>query len=168
MTMTLISTVTVGFAGAASIEFTGIPQTGTDLLVHFSGRTDQTASRSATLSLNNVTTGFTARVLEGSGSAATSGTQTTLFARMTGTTANTFGVSTCYIPNYTSANIKSYSIELAQEANNSVAIMDILAGLWSNTAAITSLKITVGDLLVEGSMASLYTITKGSGGATVS
>jgi len=38
MTMTHISTVQVGAGGAASINFTSIPQTGTDLALVMSGR----------------------------------------------------------------------------------------------------------------------------------
>jgi len=57
------------------------------------------------------------------------------------TVTNTFGNSSIYIPNYTSSNYKSYSVEGAVEANGTsssgVQGLAMTAGLWSNTAAIT-------------------------------
>jgi hypothetical protein len=46
----------------------------------------------------------------------------------------------------------------------------IIAGIQTSTAAITSLTITLqaSDTIAQYSTASLYTITKGSGGASVS
>ena len=145
-TYTLISSVTVGSGNSASIEFTSIPQTYTDLILSWSGR-HYTAFSSPlcniVIELNGSTSNFSGIYLEGNGSSASSST----FARFVGvdntttSTSNTFSNNTLYIPNYTSSNYKSFSADSAQETNASSAQLTFNAGLWSNSNAITSLKI---------------------------
>lgn len=176
MTLSLISTVTVGAGGAASISFTGIPQTGTDLLIVLSGRGDAAAIQQPIFTRINGTTGtfYSERQLYGTGSAAASTNRSAgsefRYVYMTGssTTSSTFSNTSIYIPNYTSANNKSVSIESTVENNATGSWQNINAGLWSSTAAITSLSLLPDAAnFVQYSTASLYTITKGSGGATV-
>jgi hypothetical protein len=52
-TYTLINSVTVGSGGAASMEFTSIPSTYTDLVVKISGRSDNTGSFANYLRFNS-------------------------------------------------------------------------------------------------------------------
>lgn len=173
MTMKLVSTITVGAGGIASIEWTGIPQTGTDLIVLFSLRSDRSAiSDVLSWTLNGSTTSFSYKRLEGrSGTASTlSGSEQwpNAFNGNTGT-SNTFGNGQAYIANYTGSTGKSISIESVSENNALDAQVHMLGGLWNNTSAITSIKLTgIGTNFLQYSTASLYTITKGSGGATVS
>ena len=173
MTMQLIETKTLGTA-AASIEFTSIPQDGTDLLVLVSGRSARTADvvDFIALALNGSTASRTGRDLRGSGSAASSNTHTdgNIGPVSSATsTANTFGNLSIYIPNYTSAVNKSASSDAVMENNATTSYQAIHAHLWSNTAAITSVTLTmILSTFVAGSTASLYKITKGAGGATVS
>jgi hypothetical protein len=47
-----------------------------------------------------------------------------------------------YIPNYAGSAYKSISIDAVDENNASSAYSVLTAGLWSNTAAITSLRLT--------------------------
>ena len=71
-----------------------------------------------------------------------------------------------YIPNYTGSTNKSISVDSVTENNATNNLMNIQAGLWSNTAAITSILFTsdtAGGFLA-GSTISLYKITKGSDG----
>jgi hypothetical protein len=138
---TLLEKITVGAAGASSVSFSGIPQTGyTDLVVKVSGRA---SNPYMDINFNNNATGFTSKYLYGTGSAAGSGSQAKFLGvtSSTSNTANTFGNMEFYIPNYTSANYKSYSADSAQETNATAAEMHLVAGLWSNTAAITSIQI---------------------------
>ena len=171
MTMTLVSTVTVGAGGATSIAFTGIPQTGTDLLIRISSR-NSGGVNAALISFNSSTTGFSARRLFGSGSTVSSNTYTDnrgFYTSFSTDTAGTFGNCEIYIPNYSGSTNKSYSSDSVSENNAAAAYQALIAGLWSNTAAITSISLypTSGNF-DQYSTASLYTITKGSGGATVS
>lgn len=170
MTLSLVQTVTVGAGGITGITFSSIPQTATDLLLIVSGRSPSTGSYADGFNLapNSASSGLSARRLNGDGSAASSGTGTSWFVRFGGglATANTFGNAAIYIPNYTSSTAKSASIDAVTENNATNAIAQIQAASWTGTAAITSLFLD-GDF-VQYSTASLYTITKGSGGATVS
>jgi hypothetical protein len=172
--MQLIETKTLGTA-AASIEFTSIPQGFTDLLLLYSFRDTGTNSSfrvfETSLSFNTLTTGFSVRALFGDGAGAGTFTQT----RFAGwhpdaaATASTFGNTSLYIANYSGATNKSYSIDQVTENNATTARASLVAGLWSNTAAITGITFTTnGTTLAVGSTISLYGVLKGSGGATVS
>ena len=164
--MTLIETKTLTTA-AASIEFTSIPQDGTDLLVLISARS---ASGSETrLALNGSTSSFSRRDLYGTGSSvASSSASDNYIGEMANSArlADTFGSMNLYIPNYTGSTNKSFSVETVDENNATLSSQRILAGLWSNTAAITSLTISTdaGQNIVAGSTISLYKITKGTDG----
>ncbi len=175
MTMTLVSTVEVGAGGAASIDFTSIPQTGTDLLLVVSARTGNSSvydNLRVQFNGDTNTANYSARYLDGSGSAATSDVATDVQGITEGNTAtaSTFGNASIYIPNYTSAVAKSVNSDSVSENNATAARQRISAGLWSGTAAITSiaLKANSGTNFAQYSTASLYVIQKGSGGASVS
>jgi len=161
--MKLIESKTLGTA-QASIEFTSIPQDGTDLVVFCSLRTNVNAI-AATLSFNTGGT-YTRRRLQGDGSSVISDTASVdlVVNASTGTTTNTFSNTQIYIPNYTGSTAKSYSSDSVTENNSTEAYQTLIAGRWSETAAITSLKITVANTLDAGSIISLYKITKGSDG----
>jgi hypothetical protein len=167
--MTLVSTVTVGSGGAASIVFSSIPQTATDLVILISGRCT-TTSNEIYLDFNGGSSVQSERRLVGDGSTTASQTSTDgWIASMpkSSFTANTFGSTMVYIPNYTAAVNKSISVDDVNENNASNADQVIRAMLWASTAAITSLTLVAANF-AQHSTASLYTITKGSGGATVS
>jgi len=104
------------------------------------------------------------RRLTGTGAAASSGSgtgDTSLFLdnpSSNSATASTFGNGEYYIPNYTSSNYKSVSADAVSENNNTTAYARLTAGLWSNTAAITSIRLTpdTGTAWVTNSTATLY------------
>jgi hypothetical protein len=83
-------------------------------------------------------------------------------------TSSTFGNQQIYIPNYTSTASKSISIDSVAENNATLGNQQIVAGVFNQAAGITSLKFTCGANFAQYSTASLYTVTKGSGGASVS
>jgi hypothetical protein len=153
-TMTLISSTTVGLLGAASIDFTSIPSTYTDLVVKVSGRSDRAiySFTSIKVQFNGSTSGYTYRLLIGDGSTASSVNNTNDGEGSTGimvysldqtnSTSNTFGNSEIYIPNYAGSTNKSVSADGVMELNGSNAGMALTAGLWSNSSAITSIKLT--------------------------
>ena len=165
-TYTLIQKTTVGSGGAASIEFTSIPQTFTDLVVRSSLRSDQAnLYGSSTISLNNSTANFTYRFVYGEGATAASFSgSTNLSADQNGdtATANTFSNFDMYIPNYTSSNYKSISQDSVTENNGTTAYAELGALLWSNTAAITSIKLSPASTKVwkQYSSVSLYGVAK--------
>ena len=162
----LLERITVGLAGASSISFNNIPQTGyTDLKVVVSARDTRSGSvlNGLVIRFNGLSTGFSSRVLEGSGSGASSFTDTQgLIGENTSAsaTANTFSSTDIYIPNYTSSNYKSFSFDSVTENNATAAYADLGAGLWSNTAAITSVTLTSlnSASFVQYSTFSLYAL----------
>jgi hypothetical protein len=172
MAITKIATVTVGSGGAASIDFTSIPGTMTDLMVQFSGR----GTGDLKITFNGSSSGYTRRHLYGQGSSAGSSSGSDQYVGRSvpsANTANTFSSVQIYIPNYAGSTYKSYGSDSVDENNATTAYQIILAGLWSNTAAITSLSLSDygggGLLLAQYSSATLYGITKGSlAGVTVS
>jgi hypothetical protein len=163
----LLEKITVGAAGASSVTFSGIPQTGyTDLVVKACPRSDRTGSVKDTLDLklNGTSTGLSERYLQGNGTAATSGSLSNYYAEINAasSTASVFSNLEIYIPNYTSANYKSFSIDTVMEDNATLAIAELFAGLWSNTAAITSLTLSVvnGTGFTQYSTFYLYGVAK--------
>jgi hypothetical protein len=168
--MQLVSTVTVAAGGAASIEFTSIPQTGTDLLVVLSSRSTAATVYSGEFMRFNSDSGsnYSHRNLWGSGSSATSqsSSTTSFFSQNTmpgaSATANTFSNTEFYIPNYTSSVAKSVSINGVGENNATQSAQAITAALWTGTAAITSVTIlpSSGNTIAQHTTASLYIITK--------
>lgn len=172
---TLIEHIEVGSGGAATIEFDSIPQDATDLcfLVSMRSTTSGSEHENINLTFNASGSDFSFRMLRGSGSAASSASESVPFfayAPRNGTTSNTFGNAILYIPNYAGSTNKSYSVDFVTEANQTGSWQAIVAGLWSNTAAITSVVFApVTNNFAQYSSATLYGITKGSsGGVTVS
>ena len=164
VTHKLISSVTVGGGGAATIGFTSIPATYTDLLVKLSGRIDQTGIvRQVDISFNGSTSNFTGMYLQGNGATVASGSLGQYVGNATGTsaTASTFGNTSIYIPNYASSNNKSFSVDFTTENNATTADLGFIAGLWSNSAAITSITLTPNSVgnFVQYSTAHLYGIS---------
>ena len=161
--MKLIETKTLATA-QSSIEFTDIPQDFTDLYVLVSARSAGNGDAQMNIKPNGSTSSLTIRRLQGSGSSASSSSGAELYARVNpnDTTANTFANTSIYIPNYAGSTNKTFSIDSVYENNATLAVQAIFAGLWSSTAAITS--ITIGpnsSNFVTNTTASLY----GIGGA---
>jgi hypothetical protein len=150
-------------ASAASVTFANIPQTGyTDLKVvaSYRGTTAQVYEITA-LRFNGLTTNLSSRSIEGSGSAASSFTNPSIYfgaGNGATSTANTFSNIEAYIPNYTSSNQKSVSIDAVGETNGTTIYMQLTAGLWTGTAAITSVEIVPTGSFVQYSTFSLYAL----------
>lgn len=176
MTMQLIETRTLGTA-TSSIVFSSIPQDGTDLLLCMSLRSAGAGVSQINIQFNSSGgTAYIDRFLNGSGSISTTGSRTgqsvMRITAIPGTsyTSQTFSNAQAYIANYSGSAAKSVSLDGVTENNASESYQEIVAAYWTNTSAITSITLTnqSGDNFVANSMASLYKITKGSGGATVS
>ena len=152
----------------ATVSFTGLgsySSTFTDLLVKVSARSDSSTT-GINIGFNSNTSSYTEKRLYGTGSgspASDSGGSSAYISNTmindSGYTANTFGNGEIYIPNFSSSNHKSISVDGVSENNATTALMMFTAGLWSNTAAITSIQLTsnVGNF-VSGSSFYLYGI----------
>jgi hypothetical protein len=157
-----IQTVTVGAGGAATIDFTSIPQTFTDLKIVVSSR-NSANDASYFVRPNGATTNLSARDVRGNGSTTQSISDPSIFAShmvASSYTASVFGNGEIYIPNYALSNFKSLSIDGSAENNSSGNTMSLAAGLWSSTAAITSITLIAGSggNFTQYSTATLYCI----------
>jgi len=170
-TMTLISAVTVGVGGANTIDFTSIPSTYTDLVLKLSTRQNGSADGSQIgIRFNGSSSGYSRKLLLGDGaSVGTYGGSSETFARIAFAQSSTYTASTfnnfeTYIPNYAGSNNKSFSSDSVTENNATTSYAAIYTGLWSNTAAITSITISEysgsGTNFVQNSTAYLYGIVK--------
>jgi hypothetical protein len=167
-TYTLIASSTVGSGGAAYIDLTSIPSTYTDLYVLASIRSNRSGAESnLTVKFNNSGANYSRRELYGTGSSAGSSSASGasafeyIYIPAASATASTFNNIGIYIPNYAGSNNKSFSIDNAQENNTTAAYLQLEAGLWSDSSAITSIKLTeqYGSNLSEYSTAYLYGIS---------
>lgn len=162
MAWTLVSTTTVTASSAATISFTGIPQTGKDLVVLMSARSTGTTAQTTT-SINS--NSFSTRVhLNGTGSAAasSSGSNNVIADTIVISTytASTFSNVQIYISNYTSSVSKPISFEAVTENNATDAAQRIVAARSSSTAAVTSLEFGVsGGSFAQHSTISLYLVS---------
>lgn len=168
MAQTLIQTVTVGAGGASSIDFNGIPSTFTDLVIYLSGRSnvsDVSGGQSVRMRFNGTTTTYTGKILYGTGSYAGSYSPAGWAGQVTPSnfSANNFSNTVITIPNYGSSLAKSWSADAVSENNSSVGSLEINAGSWNGTAAITSISLTIESgsaSFQQYTTASLYGVSK--------
>jgi hypothetical protein len=160
-TFELIASSTVGSGGVASIDFNSIPGTYTDLCIKISARKTDT-SANIRWTINGTSTGYSERMVYNAdgtvySTQAASGYFQFLYAVVSNQTANTFNNAEIYIPNYAGSNHKSISVDNTQENSGTGIVQNLTAGLWSNTAAITSLSFgTASGNIAQYSTAYLY------------
>jgi hypothetical protein len=167
--MELITSVTVGSGGAASVTLPAsgtIPQTYTDLKILISAR-DNSAQigNNILMQINGGTTSQSVRAISGDGSSApNSYSATPLFAQSNGnsSTAGTFSNIEVYIPNYASTTTnKSVSVDSVTENNGTTALAQLSAGLYASNTAITTISFVANGSpnILEGSTFYLYGIS---------
>ena len=150
---------------SSSVTFTSIPQTYTDLLVKLSVKQDG-ANAGLFLRPNSSTTNLSHRKMYADSVSVSgdSGSIIFIFCNGSWSTSNTFTNTDVYIPNYTSSNYKSVSIDSVATSNTASAGLSFLAfvaGLWSDTTAISSLNFVPeggGANFISGSTFYLYGI----------
>jgi hypothetical protein len=167
-TYTLISSNVLS-SSAASVTFSSISSTYTDLVLRISGRSDDSANPQGSIRLyinGNTSSVYSFTRLTGNGSTAatyTSGSGTELFFTFglstAQSTSSTFGSAEIYIPNYAGSTNKPMSGIQAMETNNPTAFMGATAGLTRITSAITSIEVALNaGNYVSGSSFYLYGI----------
>jgi len=148
----------------ASVTFSAIPATYTDLMILCSVRTDRASTVDYTkIRFNGATvdTNLHSIVLYSDGATVTS-TASILVGRVdaANNTANTFTNMEIYIPNYAGSTTKPVSSTSTSEDNSTTnAYAQITATLFNDTTAISSITLlnTVGSF-VSGSRFDLYGI----------
>jgi hypothetical protein len=152
-----------------SVVFENIPQFYTDLVILASARSGFSATTGELGMWINGETFPTNeqsfKTLQGNGSTASSTNNFTyqLVGNIPGgtSTANTFGNTSIYIPNYTNTStFKSFSTDSVSENNATAANQMISAGLRAITGAVNSITLWASTNLQAGSTFSLYGINR--------
>jgi len=155
----------------ASITFSAIPSTYTDLVLRWSSRADNASAANVNwIELNSDTSSnYSFTYIQGGGSAGVSSARGSSELALYGgrqdaanATSNTFGSAEMYIPNYTASVNKPVSMDSTTEDISTEAFRMATATLWRNAATITSIRIRPnagGQNFVSGSSFYLYGIS---------
>ncbi len=160
-TYTLISSNVLS-SSAASVTFSSIPATFTDLVMLWSVNTS--SLQDGTIYFNGTlgTTNYSRTFVAGNGATASSSRNSNREAidmdYIGSATANTFASGEMYLPNYAGSANKPLSTISALEANSTTAYLRANAGLARVTAAVTSLTIAAAGTFSSGSSFYLYGI----------
>ena len=168
-TFVKIQTITVGSGGAASVNFTSIPQTYTDLKLFYSFRTDRAGfvADSVGMTFNGLSTNRSYKEGYGTGSGGSGGSAASNGASMMvgyppcgNTTGSVFGSGVIYIPNYTSSNYKTAVVTQTGENGSATAYCNYVINLWSSTSAINQITFAsdYAAYMSQYSVATLYGI----------
>jgi hypothetical protein len=160
MAMTLVQNYTVAAGGVVNFTISNIPQTGKDIVILWSARSETTA---ANIDFIPNTTGFSGgeRRMDGNGSTASGGTSFNPRMSISTDTTNTFANGMAYFPDYTSSIGKNASHDIVTENNATQAFQQIGTMTQDTTAPITSMFIrgNAGQDIAENSTFSLYIIS---------
>lgn len=154
---------------AASVTFSAIPNTFTDLVLKVSSRSTWSGTQAFLLSFNGAPSGilYSTTTVRGVGSTAASlrtsdysSVEVENLSQDAGTTANTFNNIEFYIPNYLASANKPVSTSGVVENNSATGnAVTASASLWRSTAAITSITLDeASGNFVTGSSFFLYGI----------
>jgi hypothetical protein len=170
-TYTFITSQTLA-SSAASVTFSAIPSTYTDLVLKVSARTDNSGARDYfTVNFNgDSATNYSQTIIYTNGGSAystASSSSTALgsgyaFVDGNGATANTFSNLEMYMPSYTAARNKPSSTFASAENNSSSSVwLSANANLYRSTSAISSMAFTPyeGGNFLTGSSFYLYGIS---------
>jgi hypothetical protein len=171
-TYVLISSQVLG-TSAASVTFSSIPQTYTDLVLRSSARSNYVSSSSdiAKININSDTTigNYSATYVQGNYTTSSSGRNgggigydSTMLIEGGSNTANTFSSTEWYIPNYTLTGVKqSVDFDVVESAGPGIYtnFIKLNAHYYLGTSAITAITLTGGSgTLSTGSSFYLYGI----------
>jgi len=167
-TYTLISSNVLS-SDAATVNFTSIPQTYTDLVLRISARGDASSLSSLLMvgfnssSINTSCTYFYSQYSSGTVSGGRDSAATSAgFGYFNGatSTSNTFGPIEIYIPNYTVSIAKQIGSTAMYENNAAQAYGWTQASFANSTAAITSINLSrlIANNFLAGSSFYLYGI----------
>jgi len=153
---------------AASVTFSAIPSTYTDLVLRISAKTDRANANDGIKLLVNGSSAsvYGERNVNGNGATATSNGNANLAygalrSGATGaSTANVFSSTEVYLPNYNDATIHPFGSIQVQEDNSTTARIFATASTFNTSGSITSLTLNpeTGPNFVSGSSFYLYGI----------
>ena len=167
-TYTLISSNVLS-SSQASVTFSAIPSTYTDLVLRISARNDSANVSNNLICRFNGDSGanysYTQVYGNGATAASASGSATgpLIYQGTNGgtSTTSTFSSVEIYVPSYTATQKKPFSADSAHETNATTAYRSANALLWQTTSAITQIDLSIfgGSNFVSGSSFYLYGIS---------
>jgi hypothetical protein len=168
-TYTLISS-NVLTSSAASVTFSAIPATYTDLVLRISSRSDLAdGAVNVYTTFNSINSGYSSTFIRGDGSSASSGRESarTRWEQLNWTIGTNFGSNIfasfeIYIPSYLSSTNKPIGVFGVLEDNTATVSRGVQAsaGLLSNTATVSSITMQpYSGNFVSGSSFYLYGIS---------
>lgn len=149
---------------AASVTFSSIPQTYTDLVIKISARASSGFAQTIRYTINSSTSSLSQTNLESYAGTVTSeirtDNQSQILVNGSTSTADTFNNAEIYFPNYTSSTNKPFSVFTIMSNNSTTGHLEVVANLRSSTAAITDIQLACGTTssFVSGSSFHLYGI----------
>jgi hypothetical protein len=159
-----LQTVTVGAGGVASVTFSNIPQTYTDLVIKTSYRSNRNAAADTLrITFSNGTT-YNQKIVYSNGSGVANGTGSSssgiegLWGSDNSNTSLTFGNSEMYIPEYVGSGVKISNDMSVTENNATLAYAALTAGISDSTARITSVTLVsnTASTILQYSTFTLY------------
>ena len=164
-TYELIASNTLG-SSAASVTFSSIPATYTDLVLRYSAKHTGGSQQYIYITLNNNTSSvYSDTSLSGNGSSASSSRDsssapTAIYGLLLGGTGDDgFNSGEIYFPSYTANQNKPFSVFNVTEDNATASQINAVAFLFSSTSAISEIKFQPGaNNLETGSSFFLYGI----------
>ena len=133
---------------SASIIFSAIPSTYTDLRIMYSGKSDSTSAQGTFMLFNGSSASVSSKYIIGDGTNPSTGNLNYMYVGSTwGTngTADVFSCNDIYIPNAFSSQTKSYIMSNSAEINATSSYMNVIMGRdTATTGAITSVTVDCG------------------------
>lgn len=169
MSMTLISKYTVSTTTEATVVFSNIPQTHTDLVIFASARTPRAAVNDGfTINVNSGVTVVAKRTYAVVGSSTPVDASGGIIANASSSTSNLFSNSEIYIGDYAGSDHKPFIVNAVVENNAAQALLSWIGGSFSTLSPITSITLDAESdpYFTIGSTFALYGITAGSDGVT--
>jgi hypothetical protein len=162
-TYNLIASTTL--TSGSYVDFTSIPSTYKDLVVHFSVKSDYNYTDTLWIHFNgDYSTNYNYQTFGANTGALTADRQSnqaqvySFIATNSGTT-NMFTVGNFYIPDYTSSAYKTINVEAGGPVNSINGNPFMAAGVWKNTSVINTIRLKVnGQQFLNGSSFYLYGI----------
>jgi hypothetical protein len=151
-----IATTTLS-STSTSITFSSIPATFTDLRLVLVGN-NGVGSNTTRLRFNSDTaTNYSRTYIEGDGSTAASGRNTSGTSILVGDNRTTIGMQTIDVFSYVGSTYKTVLCTTSNDTNGAGTV-NRTVGLWRSTSAITSAEFSLADPFSIGTTATLYGI----------
>jgi hypothetical protein len=133
---------------SASVIFSSIPTTYTDLKIMYSGKSSDPAAQGTFMLFNGSSSGVSSKYIIGDGANPGTGNLGYMYVGSvfgTGGTSNVFSANDIYIPNAFSTQSKSYVMSNAHESDGVTGYMNVITGRdTATTSNITSITLNAG------------------------